>query len=114
MDWVILIIKTFRSSSTKSTTSIRRPITIGNKEPEFKNVIRNSNSSSSSEGAESMEINIPDVEEEKDDLEEQPATVEQSSSFTKMIECRLCNRKIIKSNSFYHKAHAAAHLRLKT
>ncbi|CAO4384300.1 unnamed protein product [Caenorhabditis nigoni] len=54
------------------------------------------------------------VEEEKDDLEEQPATVEQSSSFTKMIECRLCNRKIIKSNSFYHKAHAAAHLRLKT
>ncbi|PIC17221.1 hypothetical protein B9Z55_023539 [Caenorhabditis nigoni] len=48
-----------------------------------------------------------DVEEETDDLEEQPVTVEQSSSSTKMIE--LCDMKIIKSNSFHHKAHAAAH-----
>ncbi|PIC17250.1 hypothetical protein B9Z55_023557 [Caenorhabditis nigoni] len=53
-----------------------------------------------------------DVEEETDDLEEQPVTVEQSSSSTKMIE--LCDMKIIKSNSFHHKAHAAAHLRIKT
>ncbi|CAP35349.2 Protein CBG17778 [Caenorhabditis briggsae] len=69
---------------------------------------------SSSEAAESMEMDFPDVEEEMGDLEEQPVSDKKSSSSTKMIECRLCNKKVIKSNSFYHKVHAAAHLCLKT
>ncbi|PIC48124.1 hypothetical protein B9Z55_007222 [Caenorhabditis nigoni] len=134
--------KTFEDQSQLPTKRIKQ------EEPELPTIIPNKDSdtpkvenSRSREGAESMENNIADVENEMEELEEQPVANEKpSSSGTNMIEltrqrshekknedsmvperesskkvvCKTCDKSINGNRLTDRKRHALSHLKLKT